>query len=179
VYNFFTGQSASATAITESAKTVATVGEFAVTGNVADLDKTELAKAAGTDAVKNAGLGIMAAIKGAKTVAAVATVSDEQLQATQEDLDRLKSQAVDGLAVSTAVGVGAAATLDAVALMVPHPAVKIAAVVGKVGLTAGGFIHNADEMVKLTKQFENPASAETGKTLIRQMDEANKANRPL
>lgn len=179
VYKALRGESASANAVIKSAETVATVGEFAITGKVADLNKTEIAKAAGTDAIKNAGLGILAAIKGVKTAAAVATVSNEEMQAVQEDLDKLKSQAVDGLAVSTATGITAGAALDAVALVVPHPAVKIAATVGKAGLIAGGFIHNADEMVKLTKQFENPASAEAGKAVLQQMKEANKANRPV
>lgn len=176
-YKALRGESESVAAVSQAAETVATVGEFAVTGKVADLNKTELAKAAGIDAIKNAELGVVAVINGAKTIAAVATVSDEEIQHSQQDMDALKNQAIDTIAVSTATGVAAGAALDAVALMAPHPVIKIAATVGKAGLRAGGIIHSADEMVKLSKKFENPASAETGKAALQQMKDANRANR--
>lgn len=179
LYKATQGESESIAAAKKGAEIVGTLGEFALTGQLSDINKTELATAAGTDIVKNAPLTVKAAVKAAQAATAAATVSREEMQHTKDDLDKLKETMIDGVATSTAAGVAAGAALDAVAIAVPILPVKIAAKVGKVGLAAGGFLHNADELAKLAKKFENPASAETGKAFLGQAREANIRNRPI
>uniref|UniRef100_UPI0036DF63F2 RHS repeat domain-containing protein n=1 Tax=Photorhabdus sp. RM322S TaxID=3342825 RepID=UPI0036DF63F2 len=167
------GQVPGVQAIKEGASLVATAGEFAAAGNVGELNKTELTKAAGTDAINNFSLTFAGIKKVFKAGTATATVTPEKLEELQKASDDLKEVATDTLITGASLGATVGATLDTAAAIAPHPAAKIALKGLSLAWKVTGVVHTAEELGELAEKHKDLVSNELGQELKREITEAN------
>ncbi|MBS9428218.1 RHS repeat domain-containing protein [Photorhabdus akhurstii] len=171
------GQVPGAQAIKEGASLVAAAGEFAAAGNIGELNKTELTKAAGTDAINNFSLTFDGIKKVFKAGAATATVTPEKLEELQKATDDLKEVATDTLITGASLGATVGATLDTAAAVVPHPVAKVAFKGLSFAWKVTGVVHTAEELSNLAEKHKDLVSNELGQELKREVTEANQIRR--
>lgn len=172
------GKVPGAAAAARGLKTVATVAEFSVSGDVHQIEKVPLAKAATQDAAHNLHKGIVAAAKTVRTGAEVATLSDAKAQELQGAMDDLRDLATDQAVTGVAFGASVKAGLEGAALVMPHPAAKVGLKIASFVWTATGMVHTAEELGKIAEKHKDLMAHQTGTNLVGQMQQINSSNRP-
>lgn len=173
------GEAAAPNAVVEGAKNLHKLTEFTMTGDIADIDMTQVSKAVVKDTMYNFGDGVKALYHGAQGAAALATASEEELHRLQESVNNLVEKTVDEAVVSGSVGLSGKAMLDAAALLAPHPLLKIGFKFASGVWTLGGIVYTTEQIAEFQQSLERNTSHETKKTILEQVTQANIKNRTV
>ncbi|RKP46819.1 C80 family cysteine peptidase [Trinickia fusca] len=171
------GQVPGMQSIQKGLDTATTLAEFSATGDVGELDKGKLAKAAATDAINNASFSLEGLTKAAKGTAAIMTVSDDKAKELQDTVAGLGEQMKDTAITSLSVGAGVGAALDGAAAAIPHPAAKIALKTASTVWKVAGAVHTAEEIGKIGEKQQDLISNELGKEAMAQIKQSNTSKR--
>ncbi|MCG1048525.1 insecticidal toxin complex protein TcaC [Mycetohabitans sp. B6] len=157
--------------------TVATVGEFATTGDVKQVNKSALTKAAATDAYNNLGLSVEAIKKASKGAAVATTMSSEKNEELVTAANQFKEEVKDEVITGVATGMSVGAVLDGAAAVVPHPAAKIALKGASVLWRVGGAVNMAEKVAEASEKHKEAISSEFGHEAFSQMKNINSIKR--
>ncbi|MBL4806925.1 MAG: hypothetical protein JKY31_06490, partial [Rhodobacteraceae bacterium] len=165
--------------VADGAQTVLQVTEFAVSGDVKELDKTKLATAGAKDVYNNVQLGIEGLKKAGKVAHAGVTITEEKMnemkKAQQDAIELGKDTAVVGLSTGAVIGGG----LDALGRIAPHPVAKV----GLIGLGAifkfSGLAHAAEGLENIGGKAADAVSHELATELKSDIQQANKKHREI
>lgn len=176
-YNLAHGKVPGAKAVLTGAEVTAEAVQVAAHGDVAQIDKTSLAKSAVVDTYKNLGSVIEAGKKAVHTTAVVATLPTDKKSEIQSELQRRTDETTAGLTTSLATGVAVAGALDTAATLAPPGPIKLGLIGASFAWKATGIVHTAEELTKIAEQHKDLISNEFGKDLNAQVTAINQQKR--
>ncbi|WP_104038533.1 RHS repeat domain-containing protein [Vibrio jasicida] len=157
----------------DGTKKLFNIGIFVKEGHTEDLNKTELATSAVKDIYNNTNIsmdGVRKAVDISRTATSTTKEKEEQLKDTLDDLRELYTdKAITG--VSASLGIGA--TLDAAAIVMPHPVGKVILKGASHAFRTGGVLHTGHQLEEFAHKHDDLVSNELGKSLTGQISRSN------
>ncbi|KAG0186701.1 hypothetical protein DFQ28_007421, partial [Apophysomyces sp. BC1034] len=142
--------------------TMATVGEFTATGEISQMNKTALEKAAAIDTYNNLGLSVEAIKKTSEGAAVVATMSPEKTEELALAVNQFKEEVKDEVITGVATGMTVGAALDGAAAVVPHPGARIVLKGASTLWRVGGAVNMAEKIGEAAEKHKEAISSEFG-----------------
>ena len=114
--------------------------------------------------------GVRKAVDISRTATSTTKEKEEQLKDTLDDLRELYTdKAITG--VSASLGIGA--TLDAAAIVMPHPVGKVILKGASHAFRTGGVLHTGHQLEEFAHKHDDLVSNELGKSLTGQISRSN------